>query len=163
MKKTIHAPRVWLLVLSVGSVVASCRIGEMEPKDVTSMGASVEDGVLVSDTEAGEATTTYQRVYKENNHAVQFSLASISELVKAAGPECKGIRIYRSVNNNPAIGKEGAIGLIIVGTDSAGNDLITQTTSTDISLNRALASYDKCHNNCDDQSSVLDTHPNPER
>jgi hypothetical protein len=135
-------------------VAGSCSGAEKEPNNLLDPPFNPAAGELIDDNIAGNQAIQYQKEYKGNNHAVYVSNKAIEKLQNVAGPTCVGVRMYRSVN------EEGRIGLIIVGVDINGNDLVDQIGTSPSGSQRVIATYEKCPDNCDNQASKLDSHPN---
>jgi hypothetical protein len=111
-------------------------------------------GEFVADNEAGITTKNYQIKYEDNNHAVYFNKENVQELIKRAGNNCVGVRIYRARN------KDKKLAGVMVGVDEKGNDIVDQDGKASDKIMRVLISYEKCPDNCDEQKSVLDSNPN---
>jgi hypothetical protein len=110
--------------------------------------------ITVSD-KAKEGAKKYQEEFKKNkNRAVYIDKYRLIDFINSLGSDCKGVRIYGSINQDADLEKIGEIGVVIVGVGQDKKD-ITKGKSKNLAAAKAFASYDRCPDNCDKTENGL--------
>ncbi|MBO0359689.1 hypothetical protein J0X19_17140 [Hymenobacter sp. BT186] len=153
MKRNKYSLPAFLLLASVLSVVTSCNEKNLYLPSGKVKNPGGKEITVEDNTKNG--AKKYQKEFKKNkNRAVYIDKNKLTEFINSLGSDCKGIRIYGSINQDGGFEEVGKIGIIIVGVGQDNKD-ITKDKST-LAAAKAFASYDRCPDNCDKTSGLYD-------
>lgn len=143
--RTLFFRTSWL-VLMLG--LSGCNFFEHNLHDGGKELTDINEGKPIDADSAALLTNRYQDKYENNFHANYCNKKILVRLLEQEG--CVGVRVYRA--RNP---KNGRFSIVLVGVNEKGNDMISKGDVSTEDNPRAIVSYDKCPENCDQSGSIL--------
>ncbi|QJX46746.1 hypothetical protein HMJ29_07255 [Hymenobacter taeanensis] len=139
MKKLTNVWLAFMLVSTLG-LVASCQ----EPGDAGTGGNTDKKfnpkaGRFLPKDSAAIKAKRYKDDHPKNTNANYCNATVIDSILRQPG--CAGLRVYRVEK------KKGYYGVVLVGVDSTGADLLNGKSTTTSAL--VAESYERCPDNCE--------------